>query len=149
MKPRNATRWNARAAGVRSGLEDKVKQQLEALGIEPSYEELTISYVKPARQSRYTADFVLPNGIIVETKGMFTSEDRQKHKVIKAQHPELDIRFVFSRSATRLNKKSETTYALWAETYGFRWADRLIPMEWIKEPPTPERMAAIVKARAR
>ena len=35
----------------------------------------------------YTPDFVLPNGIIIETKGRFTVADRRKHLLIKKQHP--------------------------------------------------------------
>ena len=41
--------------------------------------------------------FRLDNGIIIETKGAFNSADRKKHKLIKEQHPELDIRFMFEK----------------------------------------------------
>ncbi len=33
--------------------------------------------------------------------------DRQKHLLVRDQHPELDIRFVFSRSAAKINKASK------------------------------------------
>lgn len=49
-------------------------------------------------------DFVLTNNIIIETKGLFTSPDRRKHVWIKKQHPELDIRFVFTNSKAKLYK---------------------------------------------
>ena len=52
----------------------------------------------------YTPDFVLPNGIILETKGQFISDDRRKHKLIKQQHPDLDIRFVFTNSKSKLSR---------------------------------------------
>ena len=32
--------------------------------------------------------------------------DRKKHLLIKEQHPELDIRFVFSRAGNKLSSKS-------------------------------------------
>jgi hypothetical protein len=121
--------------GFRSGLEDKVAEQLRGEGIDPRYESLTIEYVKPERKAKYTPDFPLPNGIIVETKGRFITEDRQKHLLVKAQHPHLDIRFVFSNPNTRISKTSATTYAMWCEKYGFLYAAKLIPLSWIKEKP--------------
>jgi hypothetical protein len=52
--------------------------------------------------------------------------------LIKEQHPELDIRFVFSNSKTRISKQSKTTYADWCRTKGFQFADKKIPQEWLK-----------------
>lgn len=123
--------------GFRSGLEEKVASELAAKGIAVLYEdpESVIRYVKPEEPSRYTPDFVLPNGIIVETKGRFVSADRKKHKLIRAQHPDKDIRFVFSNSSQRISKTSSTTYAMWCEQYGFKFSDKSIPEAWLKEPP--------------
>ena len=59
--------------------------------------------------------------------------DRKKHLLIKEQHPELDIRFVFSSSKAKLSKGSKTTYALWCTKNGFKFADRLIPRAWLKD----------------
>jgi hypothetical protein len=119
--------------GFRSGLEDKVADQLRAQGIDPQYEQFKIEYTKPARKAKYTPDFRLPNGLFIETKGRFITEDRQKHLLIKAQHPEYEIRFVFSNSRARLSKTSKTTYADWCLKHGFRFADKRIPQEWIDE----------------
>ena len=105
----------------------------QALGQPVPYETTTITYEKPARKSRYTPDFILPNGIIVETKGRFVTADRQKHLAIKAQHPKLDIRFVFSDPNTRISKTSATTYAAWCEAKGFKYAKGSVPAEWLKE----------------
>jgi len=117
----------------RSGLEYKVACQLDDLGVAYEYENLRVKYQR--RESTYTPDFELPNGIIIEAKGRFTSSDRSKHLRIKEQHPELDIRFVFSNSNNKLNKNSNTTYAGWCERYGFRYSDKTIPKEWIDETP--------------
>ncbi len=121
--------------GYRSGLEDKVAQQLKALGIPVNYEEEIIEYVKPSKTHKYHPDFILPNGVVVETKGRFVTADRQKHLLIQEQHPKRDIRFVFSNSRGRISKKSSTTYAMWAEKHGFKYSDKLIPKEWIDERP--------------
>lgn len=132
------------AKGFRSGLEDKVAGELDASGIPYTYETFKITYTVPERLARYTPDFrLLDNGIIVETKGHFVTADRQKHLLIQKQLPHLDIRFVFSRSATRISKQSKTTYAMWCETHGFLYADKTIPQAWIDEAPTAGRMEAL------
>ena len=120
--------------GFRSGLEEKIASQLRALGVPVEFEAFKIEYVKPARKAKYTPDFRLPNGIIIETKGRFVTADRQKHLLVKAQHPDLDIRFVFSNSRARISKTSATTYADWCNKHGFLFADKSIPLEWIREP---------------
>lgn len=119
--------------GFRSGLEEQIAAALTEQGVEYQYEELVIRFTKPARQARYTPDFVLPNGIIVETKGRFLTADRQKHILVKDQCPEYDIRFVFSNSRTRISKNSKTTYADWCRKNGFQFADKEIPQAWLEE----------------
>lgn len=126
-------RQRAIQEGYRSGLEEVVGKQLRDLGIPCQYETLKIKYKQPAKDRTYTPDFQLPNGIIVETKGRFVTADRQKHLLIKEQHPELDIRFVFSNPNARISKLSATTYWMWCEKYGFEYAKQLIPLEWIEE----------------
>jgi hypothetical protein len=122
------------AKGFRSGLEDAVGDQIRSItGSAPEYESIKIEYVKPARKAKYTPDWVLPNGIIIETKGRFETDDRQKHILIKEQHPEHDIRFVFSRSKAPIRKGSKTTYADWCKKNGFKYSDKLIPPEWFNE----------------
>lgn len=121
----------ARVLGYRSMLEVAIADQLKSLGVDFEYETLKIPYQKKDRI--YKADFVLPNGIIIEGKGRFKSEDRSKHLLIKEQHPELDIRFVFSNSSNKLNKNSKTTYASWCEKHGFLYADKVIPGEWLDD----------------
>jgi hypothetical protein len=119
--------------GFRSGLEEQISAQLQAAGVSFKYESLKIEYLKPARVSKYTPDFELPKGIIIETKGRLLLADRQKHVLVKAQHPELDIRFVFTNSKARISKTSSTTYADWCRKNGFRFADKRIPPEWLEE----------------
>ena len=121
------------AHGFRSGLEERVCEQLAFLNILDCYEIKKIPFVQPEKNRNYTPDFWLPNGIIVETKGVFTVQDRQKHLLIKDQYPDLDLRFVFSNSKNKLRKGSKTTYADWCNKYGFIFADQLIPEQWINE----------------
>lgn len=148
MKTRRRTfKQVAYVNGFRSGLEEKVAANLHANGVKDAdYEKHTLSYIKPEKPGRYTPDFVLPNGIIIETKGRFVTADRQKHKLIKHQHPDLDIRFVFSNSKARIGKKSKTTYAMWCEKNGFQFTDKLPDPRWLKEPAYPRRYFAMQNA---
>lgn len=134
--PVKSVRDLAISNGFRSGLEDAIADKLTSQGVGFSYEELVLSYFKPVSTHKYTPDFVLlSNGIVVESKGRFLLEDRKKHLLIKAQHPDVDLRFVFSNSKTRMSKRSPTTYGMWATKHGFLYADKLIPQEWINERP--------------
>ena len=126
------TTETARAAGYRSGLEEKISSQIAARGLTVKYETEVIEYEVPSRKAKYRPDFKLPNDIIVETKGRFVTKDRQKHVLVKEQHPDLDLRFVFNYSKAKLYKGSKTTYADWCDKHGFIYADKLIPSEWFE-----------------
>lgn len=123
-------------------MEDQVAAFLSENQIEVRYEKLKIEWAD-LRHRTYTTDFVLDNGIIIETKGRFTADDRRKHLEIKKQHPHLDIRFVFSNSKAKLYKGSKTTYEEWCEKNGFLWAHRIIPLTWLKERGKPLKLDRI------
>ena len=122
----------ARKNGYRSGLEDTVATYLTELKVAFTYEKLKIEW-EDLTYRTYTPDFVLKNGIIIETKGVFTTLDRRKHVAIKKQHPKLDIRFVFTYSRSKLRKGAKSTYADWCTKHGFYYYDRIIPEKWVKE----------------
>jgi hypothetical protein len=140
-KPAQTSKSVGLRLGFRSGLEERAAAQLEAAGVPFRYEHKDdrIEYVKPMKVSRYHPDFCLPNGIIVETKGRFVTADRQKHLLIRDQHPDIDIRFVFSNPKQRISKQSATTYAMWCDKHQFEYAKGSIPEDWLREarrPPT-------------
>ncbi len=116
----------------RSGLEERVADFIKEHESCVRYEEFKIKWTD-VRFRVYTPDFVLDNGIIIETKGLFTSEDRRKHTEVQKQHPELDIRFVFTNERSKLYKGSKTTYAMWCEKNNLKYATRVIPLKWLKE----------------
>lgn len=134
--------------GYKSGLEDKVAEQLKALGFEPNYEKLKLYYIIPESTHSYRPDFIprravlepsfiyqfkSPRILVIETKGRFLLEDRKKHILLKQQYPNLDLRFVFTNSKTPIRKGSKTTYGMWCNKEGFKYADKLIPKEWLNE----------------
>ena len=98
-----------------------------------------IQYEKPATKHKYTPDFVLPNGIIIEAKGIFEREDRQKHLLIKMQYPDLDIRFVFQNPKLKLSTGSPPTFLLSSEKNVFKYSTRHIPDAWFREKKKPMR----------
>jgi hypothetical protein len=132
MRKNRSRKQAALANGYRSGLEEDIDAVLKDHNIDGEYEKHKISYIKPATEHNYTPDFKLPNGIYIETKGRFVTEDRKKHVLIKAQHPELDIRFVFQNSKNKIRKGSKTTYADWCIKHGFQFADKTIPKAWLE-----------------
>jgi hypothetical protein len=131
-KRKLSIRAMAKKKGFRSGLEEQVANQIKAKGLKVEYEQTKISYVIPESKHTYTPDFVLPNGVIIESKGRFLLEDRKKHLLIKDQQPHLDIRFVFTSSSAKISKGSKTNYADWCVKNGFLYADKVIPDSWFK-----------------
>ena len=95
------------------------------------YESKKFLYVPKPRT--YTPDFYLvESDIYIEAKGHLDKADRVKMALVKQQHKDLDIRFVFMNARNKIYKGSKTTYADWCNKHDFRWAEKSIPMEWFK-----------------
>ncbi|MGI6792294.1 hypothetical protein [Aminivibrio sp.] len=117
----------------RSAFEESVAEGLDAAGHAYRYEAIKLDYIEPEKRRRYTPDFCLANGILIEVKGRWSREDRKKHLLIKLQYPELDIRMVFSNPKEKINKGSKTTYADFCQRHGILFAKGAIPREWVNE----------------
>jgi len=139
MRIKSQLRKNALRHGYRSGLEHVVKDSLHSRKCNAKYECMKIEW-EDLSYRKYTPDFLLPNGIIIETKGRFTPADRMKHLAIQKQHPNLDIRFVFSNSNSKLRKGAKTTCGDWYEKHNFLCADKDVPQEWIDEDKKPAKL---------
>lgn len=124
---------NGRKHGYRSGLENDIIQQLEELGYDPKYESVSYEYIVPESKHKYTPDFPLCDSIVIETKGLWKLEDRQKMLLLKEQHPDIDFRMVFYNANQKIKKGSKTTYAMWCEKHNIKWAHKKIPKEWLLE----------------
>ena len=122
---------------LKSSLEEVIYNYLTEKQIKFLYEGKKITYSMPEQKKTYSVDFPVGE-ILIETKGAFNSADRKKHKLIKQQHPDLDLRFIFSNSKTKIGKKSQTTYGKWCELFGFKYhciatTKKSFPEEWLKE----------------
>lgn len=133
----------------RSGGEKIIADQLEAAGLPVNHEKLKLKYNVPAKDHTYNPDFHEGN-IVIEYKGSFgrgptkfsgdPAKERMKMILVRDQHPEYDIRFIFQRAAAKIYKQKKgsktipPTHGEWATKHGFKWADKsVIPPEWIKE----------------
>ena len=123
----------------RSGFEQTLANQLQRSGVAFEYETLKLEYRKVAT---YTPDFILPNGIIIEAKGVWTVDDRKKHLLVREQHPYLDIRLVFMNASNKIRKGSDTTYARWCEKKNIIYANKTIPKSWLSPTHTNPALSA-------
>tara|TARA_Y100000385_G_C12579337_1_gene419776 strand:- start:25 stop:390 length:366 start_codon:yes stop_codon:yes gene_type:complete len=113
--------------------EARVIEDLNERGVSYQYEPDKMAYYV---ERHYIPDLAVGN-MIVELKGYLRQDSQRKMKSIKAQYPDLDIRFVFQKASSTIQgaKKrkdgSKMTCAEWADRQGFVWAEGTIPEEWL------------------
>lgn len=131
---------------LRSGLERQHYEELKASGIEFKYEPIKIEYRRRVskgvckkcgetevyQRKIYIPDWVLENGIHIESKGRLTSQDRAKLMAVKDQHPTIDLRIVFGAN-NKIHKAKAKRYAEWASEHGFKFGIKVIPQSWMKK----------------
>lgn len=122
----------------RSKLEQQFEAMLKEFDVQYDYEITKVPYIVPESNHTYTVDWTILKGLLIETKGYLAdSTERKKYVLIKEQHPELDLRFVFGDP----NKKCggmKTTHAQWADKHNFSWCsikDKETLQSWINEKP--------------
>ncbi len=82
---------------------------------------------------KYTPDFFLPNGIVVEAKGKFTPKMRTKILAIRESNPDKDLRMMFMRD-NWLTSAKKKKYTDWCAYHGIPCAvGYKIPEDWINE----------------
>ncbi len=130
--------------GFRSPPEAKLSAHLERLAVAYTYEAFRLSYVTP---QTYIPDFGLPlQCLVLEVKGYFAPSDRTKMLRIRAAHPHLDIRFLFTNPNTRISRGSKTTYGAWCDKHGFPFAKGPYPPDdWLSHRPSPQQQEAFEK----
>jgi len=109
-------------------------------GIPWMYESEKLEWSPPVKY--YTPDFVLPKKdggkMFIERKGWLRPEDKVKMQAIRAQYPDLDIRFIFDKSDKPLaamprKDGSRMTHGEWAFKHGYPFAETFLPKSWINE----------------
>ena len=120
----------------------KTKGTFEARVIEDLNERGVSYQYEPDKMAYYVERHYIPDlavgSMIVELKGYLRQDSQRKMKSIKAQYPDLDIRFVFQKASSTIQgaKKrkdgSKMTCGEWADRQGFVWAEGTIPEEWLQ-----------------
>ena len=120
----------------RSKLELQFEEILKENKAEYGYEVTKVPYIIPESKHIYHVDWTLVNGIYVETKGYLSDyAERTKYVLIKQQHPDIDLRFVFA-NPNKLCGGTKMTHAKWAEKYSFPFCSVTDHEEigrWIRE----------------
>ena len=144
--PRPRKRWKVRGDELRSGLEAKIATQLINDKVDYTYETESFMWLERLPRAQcthcgskkscfversYTPDFFLPNGVILEVKGKFTSRDRKIAAAMKEQYPDLDIRMVFEKD-NWLNKNHKNRYSDWCKSKGIDYCLMKVPESWLK-----------------
>ena len=123
--------------------------QCDRQGIPWKYESEKLMWSPPLRP--YTPDFILPKKsggkMHIEKKSYLRPQDITKMRYVRKQHPEVDIRFVFSRASKPLGRVradgTRGTHGDWATKNGYQWCDGFLPQAWINEvelKPKPRRV---------
>ena len=113
--------------------EERVIDDLNVRDVPYMYEPEKLAYYV---ERHYVPDLKVGT-MYVELKGYFRQDAQRKMKAVKAQHPELDIRFVFQNAnatiqgAKKRKDGSKMTCAEWAERNGFVYSEGTIPEEWL------------------
>lgn len=120
----------------RSKLEMRFEQILIDNQAEYDYEVTVIPYTVPESKHKYTVDWTLLNGPLIETKGYLSDHaERTKYVLLKQQYPDLDLRFVFD-NPNKLCGGTKYTHAKWADKYQIPWCsirDEETIKQWIEE----------------
>lgn len=134
-KPRKSN-LHANRKGVRppkpykSWFEYDVGVELVKLKTRARYEPIKLPYTL---NLNYTPDWVLPNGVIIEAKGLFDSQTRRKMLAVKEANPKKRICILFMKGDNKISKASKTTYLEWAIKNGFETATgKVPPEEWLR-----------------
>jgi hypothetical protein len=113
----------------KSRLEANFAAEMFKRNLKAEYESNVFAYV---RKSHYTPDWKIREGLFIETKGYLSPSNRSNLLSFREQYPNIEIRLAFANASNRLNSRSDTTYAKWAEKNGFKWCDlsKGFPAEW-------------------
>ena len=129
----------------RSGFEVTTAAILDANDVDYEYESLVFTYTESLRKNlaecaacgskdllrtgRYTPDFVLASGIIIETKGRFDAKDRRKMLAVRDEYTDYRFVMLFMRD-NRISRRSNTYYSDWCMTNQYEFAIGEPLKEW-------------------
>lgn len=108
----------------KSKFEESVWKNLKSHFPSIKYEPEKYKYVQPAQDRTYTPDFRTGRRkVYLEAKGKLDLDTRKKMIWFRDSNPDIRVIFLFQNADNKLNKRSKTTYSMWAEANGFEWLD--------------------------
>lgn len=124
---------------LRSGFEKRIVKNFQEQSWPYEYEKETLPFTVPQKKRNYKPDFttITRTGkkLYIEGKGKLDVATREKMELVKAQHPDKDIRIIFQRD-NPIRKGSKTRYSDWARKAGYQYtisANGTIPESWLQE----------------
>lgn len=130
-------RYGKRTGKYRSSFEPQIAKILSHHKPQYKYDYLyetetfTINIPK-----KYKPDFVItmPSGVVkvIECKGYFPQEDRDKVLSFVEQYPEIDFLIVFERN-NPVHGNPKFRYSNWCEKNGIKWAIKEVPEDFLTD----------------
>lgn len=134
----------------RTEFEAITAEQLLSRNVSFDYEPARLRYQdKDGRKRIVMLDFHLKpqsndphGGMFVEAKSLLKHEHLARYEKLKAQRPDLDIRFVFEEPDKIITHyrvddgeggSMSVSYSEWCDMNGFKWNGDTIPTAWLKE----------------
>ncbi len=132
----------------RSGFEARLRERLDAEGVQYVYEAEAFPLVMEVpgarcfdcdskqivKPSRYTPDFFFADWI-VEAKGKFTAKDRKRVMALlntfAVDHQRRKFGMLFMRD-NKISKSSTTRYSDWCKKMGIEFSIGWFKQEWLK-----------------
>lgn len=110
-------------ATYRSPEEERLAQHMEKAGLRFTYEERKLRYTHLTKTT-YKTDFEVatPIGpVLVEVKGFWTHQNRQKVRQVLKSYPEINLVMAFIKPTNKISAQSKTTYAMFCEKNNIPW----------------------------
>ena len=127
---KRTARKEATQNGFRSNFEFNFFKRIGALKLKAQYEIDKLLFIQPEKRRNYIPDWKIKPYTYIETKGLFSSADRQKILTVIKCNPEVKLYMLFQNSKVTLNKKSKTTYSNWCDKFGIEWSDIKDESKW-------------------
>lgn len=107
----------------RSPEEERLAQHLQLAGLPFTYEERKFRYTHQTK-STYKTDFEVQTKagpILVEVKGFWTHQNRQKVRQVLKTYPDIRLVMAFIKPQNKISAQSKTTYPKFCEANGIPW----------------------------
>ena len=116
----------------KSKLEEQVWKVLKNHFPSVKYEPDKFKYIQPEKERTYIPDFKTgKRNIYLEAKGKLDLDTRQKMVWFRDTNPNITVIFLFMNPDNKINKRSKTTYWMWAEANEFKWLD--FRKDWLND----------------